>query len=150
MKNIYDGLVILDGAGEVMVQLPAWFEAVNGDFRYQLTAIGRPSPGLYIAQEISGNSFQIAGGTPGAKVSWQVTGVRHDPYAKAHPLVIEQEKNALERGNFIHPELYGAPDERSIAWARHPAFMKRVKARHAAQRAAMETSAQRTANTKTQ
>ena len=71
------------------MQLPAWFEAVNGDFRYQLTAVGRPSPGLYIAQEISSNSFQIAGGTAGAKVSWQVTGVRHDPYAKAHPLVIE-------------------------------------------------------------
>ena len=150
MKNVYDGLVILDGTGEAVVQLPAWFEAVNGDFRYQLTAIGRPSPGLYIAQEISSNSFQIAGGTPGAKVSWQVTGVRHDPYAKAHPLVIEQQKNAPERGNYIHPELYGAPEERSIAWARHPVFMKRVReanAKHAAQRAAMETSAQRAAHT---
>jgi trimeric autotransporter adhesin len=150
MKNIYDGLVVLDGTGEAVVQLPSWFEAVNGDFRYQLTAIGQPSPGLYIAKEISNNSFQIAGGAPGAKVSWQVTGVRHDPYAKAHPLVIEPQKNALERGNYIHPELYGAPEERSITWARHPAFMKRVKeanAKHAAQRAAMETSAQPAAQT---
>ena len=40
MKNIYDGVVTLDVYGEAEVQLPAWFEALNTDFRYQLTAIG--------------------------------------------------------------------------------------------------------------
>jgi hypothetical protein len=45
MKTIYDGTVILDAKGEAVVQLPDWFEAVNGNFRYQLTALGAPSPG---------------------------------------------------------------------------------------------------------
>jgi hypothetical protein len=103
MMNIYTGNATLDGSGEAIVQLPTWFEAVNGDFRYQLTSIGAPGPGLYIAQKISGNRFKIAGGSGGSEVSWQVTAVRHDAYAKAHPLIVEQEKSARERGYYIHP-----------------------------------------------
>jgi hypothetical protein len=34
-----------------------------------------------------------------------VTGVRQDAYAKAHPLVVEQEKEARLRDFYIHPEL---------------------------------------------
>jgi len=75
MMNIYNGNVMLDANGEAWVELPAWFEALNRDFRYQLTAIGAPGPSLYIAEEISGNRFKIAGGSPGLEVSWQVTGV---------------------------------------------------------------------------
>jgi hypothetical protein len=40
--------------------------------------------------------------------------VRQDPYAKANPLVVEQEKDARLRGFYIHPELYGAPPEKQI------------------------------------
>jgi len=109
MMNIYTGNAILDNAGEVVVSLPEWFEAVNTDFRYQLTAIGAPSPGLYIAQKIVGNRFVIAGGTPGVEVSWQVTGARHDAYAQAHPLVVEVSKSKKERGHYLHPEAFGAP-----------------------------------------
>ena len=127
MKNIYDGMITLGGGGEAEVNLPEWFEALNGDFRYQLTAIGRSSPGLYISEEISGNHFHIAGGIPGTKVSWQVTGVRKDAYAKATPLVVEQVKSGREQGFYIHPELFGAPQERGIEWARNPAWMQHVK-----------------------
>ena len=127
MKNIYDGMVTLDSGGAAVVELPAWFEAVNGDFRYQLTAIGKPGPGLYVAQEISGNHFAIAGGAPSAKVSWQVTGVRHDAYATANPLIVEQAKPERERGSYIHPELYGAPAERGVEWARNPGWMQHIK-----------------------
>ena len=127
MMNIYTGNVLLDASGEAKIELPDWFEALNRDFCYQLTAIGKPSPGLYIAEEISGNQFRIAGGTPGAKVSWQVTGARQDAYAKAHPLVVEQEKEARVKGFYIHPELYGAPDEKQIEWARNPAWMHQIK-----------------------
>jgi len=127
MKNIYDGMTTLDASGEAQVSLPDWFEALNGDFRYQLTAVGRSSPGLYISEEISGNHFRIAGGIPGAKVSWQVTGVRKDAYAKATPLIVEQEKSAREQGFYIHPELFGAPEEKGIEWARNTAWMKQVK-----------------------
>ncbi len=125
MKNVYDGVSVLDERGEAVVELPAWFEALNQDFRYQLTAIGAPGPNLYIAQEIHGNRFRIAGGSPRMKVSWQVTGVRHDPYADAHRVQVEEEKPAAERGYYLHPELYGQPRELSIEWARNPGLMRR-------------------------
>ena len=53
MKNIYDGVLVLDENGEAEIDLPDWFGALNKDFRYQLTAIGAPGPNLYIAEEIS-------------------------------------------------------------------------------------------------
>jgi len=107
MKNIYDGVATLDANGAAVVELPDWFEALNEDFRYQLTAIGAPAPNLYIAQEIKDNQFSIAGGAPGMKVSWQVTGIRHDPYAEANRIVVEQDKSADERGKYIYPAGYG-------------------------------------------
>ena len=61
MMNIYNGIAALDDHGEATVELPAWFQALNRDFRYQLTAIGRPGPNLYIAAEVSGNRFRIGG-----------------------------------------------------------------------------------------
>ena len=112
MKNVYDGVRSLDQAGEAWVPLPKWFEALNGDFRYQLTAIGAPMPTLHIAQEISGNRFKISGGLPGRKVSWQVTGIRQDAYAQAHRIQVEEEKPELAKGTYLHPELYGQLEER--------------------------------------
>jgi len=109
MMNIYTGNAILDNSGEAVVTLPKWFEALNRDYRYQLTAIGAAAPNLHVAQEISNHQFSIAGGAPGMKVSWQVTGVRHDAYAKTHPLVVEVKKSEKERGHYLHPDAYGAP-----------------------------------------
>lgn len=96
MKNIYDGVVTLDASGEAAVTLPDWFEALNQDFRYQLTCIGGYAP-VYIASEVSGNQFRIAGGHSGLKVSWQVTGIRHDAYANAHRIPVEVDKTAAEK-----------------------------------------------------
>ena len=84
------------------------------EFRYQLTAIGAPGPNLYIAQEISKNPFRIAGGTPGGKVSWQVTGIRHDAYAQKHRIPVEEDKSAQDRGRYLHPDLFGAGDDRRV------------------------------------
>ena len=53
MKNVYDGVVVLDNKGKAEIELPDWFGVLNKDFRYQLTAIGAPGPNLYIAEEIS-------------------------------------------------------------------------------------------------
>jgi hypothetical protein len=64
------------------------FNQRNTAFRYQLTAIGASAPGLYIAQEVQNNTFSVAGGQPGMKVSWQITAVRQDRYAKSHPLFV--------------------------------------------------------------
>lgn len=107
MMNIYNGVAQLDGDGVAVVTLPHYFETLNRDYRYQLTAIGAPGPNLYIAQEIEGNVFVIAGGEPRAKVSWQITGIRQDPYARANRIVVEEDKPADERGRYLHPELYG-------------------------------------------
>ncbi|WP_250280075.1 hypothetical protein [Frankia sp. Cppng1_Ct_nod] len=106
MMNIYNGTAVLDGLGTAVVELPAWFDALNRDFRYGLTPIGSPAPNLHLADEIIGNRFRIAGGPPRLKVSWQVTGVRCDPYAQAHPIEVEVDKPPHERGRFLHPDLY--------------------------------------------
>jgi hypothetical protein len=130
MKNVYDGTVVLDDKGEAEIELPDWFAALNKDFRYQLTAIGAPGPDLYIATEISevntkyskssnnnknSSRFKIAGGTSAMKVSWQVTGIRKDPWANAHQIQVEQDKPAKERGYYLHPELYGQSEEKGIS-----------------------------------
>ncbi len=109
MMNVYNGNVLLDARGEATVELPEWFEALNRDFRYQLTPIGGPGPSLHVAEEVKGNRFKIAGGSPGLKVSWQVTGIRQDPWANAHRIVVEQAKPADQRGTYLHPEAYGQP-----------------------------------------
>jgi hypothetical protein len=118
MKNIYDGVATLDADGQAWVELPSYFEALNKDFRYQLTAIGAPAPNLYIAQEVRGNRFHIAGGKPGGKVSWQVTGIRQDAYAKKHRIEVEEDKPAEEQGSYLSPDSFGQPEEKGIAWAR--------------------------------
>ena len=114
MKNVYDGVVTLDAQGEAVVTLPNWFDALNTDFRYQLSAVGASAPNLHIASEISNQSFKIAGGTAGLKVCWQVTGNRQDPWAKAHPIPVEQDKTSSEKGHYLHPELYGHASDPNI------------------------------------
>jgi hypothetical protein len=130
MKNVYDGVVMLDNKGESEIELPEWFGILNKDFRYQLTAIGAPGPNLYIAEEISetptskyssksnnnnNSHFKIAGGASSMKVSWQVTGIRKDPWANANRIQVEEEKPAKERGYYLHPDLYRQPEEKGIS-----------------------------------
>src|SRR5258708_247872 len=69
MMNVYNGIVVLDARGSAWVDLPDYFQNLNRDYRYQLTSIGAPGPGLYIAREVSANRFRISGGNPHAKVS---------------------------------------------------------------------------------
>ena len=127
MKNVYDGVVVLDNKGKAEIELPDWFGALNKDFRYQLTAIGAPGPNLYIAEKISDTTtsnkdknknssrFKIAGGTSGMEVSWQVTGIRKDPWANANRIEVEEDKPTKERGYYLHPDLYGQPEEKGIS-----------------------------------
>jgi len=115
MKNLYDGVVTLDESGVAWIDLPEWFEALNQDFRYQLTPIGASMPNLYVAAPILDNRFQIAGGVPGLQVSWQVTGTRIDPYAQANRIPIEEAKPGLQQGTYLHPELYGQPESAGLS-----------------------------------
>jgi hypothetical protein len=141
MKNIYDGSITTDGQGQATVQLPEWFEVLNTDFRYQLTVIGQFAQAI-VAREIEHNQFEIRTSAPNVKVSWQVTGVRQDAYAKANPLVVEQAKEARQRGFYIHPELYGAPAEKQIEWARLPQMMKKIQEIRTKQQAAIRAATQ--------
>jgi hypothetical protein len=113
MMNLYRGNVTLDSDGKATVILPAWFQAENRDFCYQLTCIGKPAL-VYISRKIQDNQFEIAGGEAGMEVSWQVTGVRNDAYAKAHPLKVEVDKPASEQGKYLHPEEFGQPQSKGI------------------------------------
>jgi hypothetical protein len=111
--NTYRGNVVLDQAGEAWVELAEWFGSISADPTYQLTCIGGHAP-VYVAEEISGNRFKIAGGTAGMKVSWQVTAVRNDAVIEKHRLPVEQEKPAGERGKYLEPEVYGASETQRI------------------------------------
>lgn len=114
MMNIYNGVITLDADGNAIVELPDYFEALNRDFRYQLTAIGAPMPELYIATEVSANQFKIAGGAPNARVSWEVTGVRQDASAITHPIIVEEDKPKQHLGRYLDPGAYGLGNEHAI------------------------------------
>lgn len=75
MMTVLSGNATMDESGGAQVTVPDAFEKLNQDFRYQLTTIGSFAP-VYVAQEIRNDTFRIAGGKAGMRVSWQVTGVR--------------------------------------------------------------------------
>jgi hypothetical protein len=87
-KNIYDGIATLDENGEVTIQLPEYFDALNTAPRYQFFAMYQAMPNLYTTEEHD-NQFGLKGGKPGGEVSWQITGIRHDPYILKHPIIPE-------------------------------------------------------------
>ncbi len=117
VKNMYDGIATLDGSGEVTIELPSYFLALNKDFRYLATPLGAPAPNLYLKREVrkrilgifGAPAFTLAGGSPGQNISWQVTGIRHDPFIEANPIEVEVEKGPdalVEKGVYFIPEAY--------------------------------------------
>ncbi len=108
MKNFYDGIVQVDGNGEAWVELPEWFGALNRDFRYQLTSLGVPSS-LYVAEELTNSKFKIGGGKPKQRVSWAITGIRHDAWAEKNRPIVDEPKPTDERGTYLTPEAFGQP-----------------------------------------
>lgn len=109
MKNVYDGVATLGAGGQATIGLPSWFEALNRDFRYQLTPRGPTTSVIYVKDGVRDNTFTIAGGDPGLEVCWQITGIRQDAWAAANRIAVELEKPAEERGRYLHPELHGKP-----------------------------------------
>lgn len=124
--NTYSGNVITDSTGTATVNLPDYFQALNSDYRYQLTIVGQFAQAI-ILNEIENNSFIIKTDKPSVKVSWQVTGVRSDAFVKTYPVPVEEDKLAQERGYYLAPELFGQPEERSISWLYHGDFMRDAK-----------------------
>jgi hypothetical protein len=120
MMNIYNGNLITDANGSATVTLPDYFAALNRDCRYQLTVLGQFAQAI-VSREIAGNSFEIQTDKPGVKVSWQVTGIRQDAYAKEHPIVVEDLKPAEQQGLYLYPAGFGAGEEKRIGYSSRPA-----------------------------
>ncbi|HZU27273.1 MAG TPA: hypothetical protein VFA04_17230, partial [Bryobacteraceae bacterium] len=95
MMNVYNGNVITDRKGYATVTLPDYFEALNRDYRYQLTVIGVFAQAI-VARKIEKNRFVIRTDKPDVEVSWQVTGIRHDAWANEHRIPVEEAKPAVE------------------------------------------------------
>jgi hypothetical protein len=129
MLNVYRGTVTLNARGRATVRLPRYFQALNRDFAYQLTALDAAAPGLHVARRMSGNSFAIAGGAPGQDVCRQVTGARHDAWAKANPMRVETAKRRKDRGKFFNPEVFGKPRSAGINFQATPERITRRELR---------------------
>jgi hypothetical protein len=113
IKNLYDGVVVTDAKGSATVELPDWFEALNNEYRYQLTVLGTFAQAI-VSREIKDHRFSIETDKPNTKVSWQVTGVRHDAAAKAHPMKVEEDKTVGQRGKYLDPTSFGKPESLSM------------------------------------
>ena len=86
---------------------------LNRDFRYQLTVIGTFAQAI-VKEKVSNNRFVIQTDEPNVEVSWQVTGIRQDPYANQHRIPEAVDKSPEERGYYLHPTAYGLSAERGI------------------------------------
>jgi hypothetical protein len=126
MMNLYNGNVTTNAEGEAVVTLPDWFETLNRDFRYQLTVLGQFAQAI-VSGKVANHQFAIKTDKPNVEVSWLVTGIRQDAWANAHRIPVEETKPENERGFYTHPELYGAPKEKSIMYARFPKAMEQWK-----------------------
>jgi len=102
MMDIYNGNITTDASGDAVVSLPSYFQALNIDYKYQLTVIGTFAQAI-ISEEVANNQFKIKTNQPGVKVSWQVTGVRNDAMAQAHRIQTEVEKTGREKGKYLNP-----------------------------------------------
>ena len=118
MLNIYNGNITTDANGDATVVLPAYFEALNRDFRYQLTVIGQFAQAI-VQDEIQANHFTIKTDKPGVKVSWQVTGIRQDPWANANRIPVEEAKPLNEQGTYLYPQGYNQPASTGVDYARN-------------------------------
>jgi len=107
--NMYRGIVRIGRGGKAFVQLPEYFESINVNYSYQLTAIGTPRQ-PWVVEEISNNRF-IIGGKPGTKVSWTVHANRNDAFVRANPDMVTTEviKSPRDKGKYLDPLSHGQP-----------------------------------------
>ena len=113
IKNLYDGEVTTDKNGFAVVTVPDWFEALNGDVRYQLTCFTANDGSMVtanVARPLKNGSFAIRASKPFSTVCWQLTGVRKDNYALEHPLIVEGMKPQTSREHMSAP----TPNEAAI------------------------------------
>jgi len=110
MMNVYNGNITTDKEGYATVHLPDYFEALNIDFRYQLTVMEQFAQAI-IKEKVSDNRFVIQTDKPNVEVSWQVTGIRNDDYARENRVQVEVDKPLALQGSRIYsPRFVGTDD----------------------------------------
>ncbi len=119
MMNIYNGVAVTDARGYATIELPDYFEALNRDFRYQLTVLddGENLPDFVmtrVVSKIKDRRFTIKSSLPGVEVSWQVTGIRRDAWANQNRIPNAVEKATEEKGKYLHPDAFNQPPHRGI------------------------------------
>jgi hypothetical protein len=120
MKDVYDGVVVTDRHGFATIKMPRWFQALNRSFRYQLTIVGRSFAQAIVWKPIAHNRFTIRTNHAHVRVSWQVTGIRHDRYANARRIRVVLPKPKADQGKYLHPELFGKPRSQGIGYQKPP------------------------------
>jgi hypothetical protein len=126
MMNVYNGNVSTDDEGNAMVELPGYFEALNRDFRYQLTPIGEFAQAI-VAEEVRDNRFRIKTDRPSVRVSWQITGIRQDAWAKAHRIEVDVEKPEDQRGRYLAPAEHDQPPTAGIFHMEEPSASEEIE-----------------------
>ncbi|NDC42518.1 MAG: hypothetical protein EBZ77_13390 [Chitinophagia bacterium] len=96
-----------------VVGQPEYFEALNKDFRYQLTVIGSFAQAM-VSREVSHNAFEIKTNQPNVKVSWQITGIRNDAYAQQNRIQPEVDKEPANKGKYLNPGAFGKGTDQQI------------------------------------
>lgn len=118
--NMYRGIVELGANGQAIIELPDYFDAININPSYQLTAIGTATQ-PYVLSEIADNQFVISGAA-NTKVSWTVHAQRNDPTIQYYNSTIDnyttnvRMKRPHEIGKYFNPEAYGQSKEQGILY----------------------------------
>lgn len=120
MMNIYNGNTVTDANGYATITLPNYFEALNRDFRYQLTVIDESDDmdvflWAKVVREVKDNQFTLRSSRGNLKVSWQVTGIRKDAWAEKNRIPNTVDKPNAEKGKYLHPEAFGKPASQSVS-----------------------------------
>lgn len=116
MLDIYTGNVTTDSKGEATVVMPNWFEAMNRDFRYQLTIMSDDFAQARVSNKMKNNRFVVKTDKPNIEVSWLVTATRNDPYSRENAITVEEEKQNADKGKYLHPEAWGQPESQGIGY----------------------------------
>jgi hypothetical protein len=117
MMNVYNGNITTDANGYATITLPDYFEALNKDFRYQLTIVDENDTAWSFAkvvQKVHNNTFVIRTSAPEIEVSWQITGIRKDNWAEQNRIPNAVDKEPENKGKYLHPEAFGQPVEKGI------------------------------------
>ncbi|MGM0649580.1 MAG: hypothetical protein ACQES1_03620 [Bacteroidota bacterium] len=118
---IYRGKAQLNDAGKANIELPSYFKALTkeDEATIQITCIGQP---FNIGYEWNGDFTSFtAYGDANREVSWMVMADRDDPYMKENrkPVITKKDDSrdkGYKPGYYIHPELYGQPEEKRYSY----------------------------------